>query len=285
MMEKQRVHVNGIDIVYEECGSGNEQTIILLHGFCGSSSYWHNLCPLLSEKNRIIIPQLRGHGESSAPGGSYTMETMADDILGLINKLELDKVVMFGHSLGGYVTLAFAEKYSDRLSGFGLIHSTALPDTEEVKQKRLQDIDAIRENGIIAYVNQLIPKLFVKTKLDEMKEEVERIIGVGMQMTSEGAIHTLEGMLKRSDRSFVLSEATFPILLVAGAEDKVIIPDVTFSITGLGTLESTYEYPHISENTFEGVAHMSLVEAPDQLSRVMANYLKSLYESEAIKEA
>ncbi|MCR8659686.1 alpha/beta fold hydrolase [Paenibacillus endoradicis] len=277
-MNKHKVSVNGIDMVYEECGESSGIAVILLHGFCGSSQYWHKVCPLLSKKYRIIMPQLRGHGGTSTPNGVYSMEAMADDIYKLMEQLEIDKVVMFGHSLGGYVTLAFADKYGDKLLGLGLIHSTALPDTEEVKDKRRQDIDDISDNGINHYVKKLIPKLFMDSKLGKMQGEVYDIITVGLEMTATGAIRTLEGMMQRPDRSHVLANATYPILLVAGAEDDIISPLDTFSITGEGITDSTFGYPHILENTFEGVAHMSLVEVPNQLSRVIANYLKILYE-------
>src|SRR4030095_2437093 len=102
-MEKQRIHVNGIDLVYEECGSSNGNVIVLLHGFCGSSLYWQKICPMLSDQYRVIIPDLRGHGGSSSPEGTYTMEVMAEDISALLQALQIEKVVMFGHSLGGYV--------------------------------------------------------------------------------------------------------------------------------------------------------------------------------------
>ncbi|MFF2090218.1 alpha/beta fold hydrolase [Paenibacillus sp. NPDC058174] len=282
-MEKHTVHVNGIDMVYEECGSGNKKTVILLHGFCGSSRYWHKVCPLLSDNYRIIMPQLRGHGETTAPEGAYTMELMADDVLCLMDKLGIHKASLFGHSLGGYITLAFADQYPHRLAGLGLIHSTALPDSETMKQKRLEDIDTIREGGIAAYISELIPKLFLESKREEKQEDVDEFIRAGKRMKPEGAIHTLEGMMQRPDRSKVLAKANFPILLVAGAKDDVISPIATFSLTESGAYKSTYDYPHISENTFEGVAHMSLVEAPDQLSRVIANYLKTLNEKETVR--
>ncbi|MGM0883128.1 MAG: alpha/beta fold hydrolase [Bacillota bacterium] len=279
-MKKQRIHVNGIDLVYEECGSSNSNVIVLLHGFCGSSLYWHKLCPMLSGQYRVIIPDLRGHGESSVPEGIYTMERMADDIAQLLEALRIEKVVMFGHSLGGYVTAAFAEQYPDKLTGFALIHSTVLPDSAAMKEKRIKDIAAIREKGITPFVCGIIPNLFTEEKRSEMLEEVVQMILIGQQMNPDAAIRTLEGMLQRPDRSHVLTEAKFPVLLVAGAEDADITPDLAFSVTILNAPETTYKFPHILETTFEGVAHMSLVEVSDQLARVMATYLQTLYERE-----
>ncbi|OMF23456.1 hypothetical protein BK133_24515 [Paenibacillus sp. FSL H8-0548] len=281
-MDKKRVHVNGIDIVYEECGSDNENAIVLLHGFCGSSQYWQKICPMLGEQYRVIIPDLRGHGESTAPEGegTYTMEIMAEDIATLLEELQIEQVVMFGHSLGGYVTAAFAEKYPDKLTGFALIHSTALADTETLKEKRAADIEQIREKGISKYLYSIIPNLFTDEKVGDMRDEVNEMIGVGQQMDAEAAIATLKGMMRRPDRSHVLAEANFPVLLIAGAEDTLIKPADTFTVTSDNQPETTYNYPHILETTFEDVGHMSLVEVSDQLARVMSSYLKTLLERE-----
>lgn len=283
-MEKQRIYVNGIDLVYEECGSSNENVVVLLHGFCGSSQYWQKICPLLSENYRVIIPNLRGHGGSTASEGTYTMDLMAEDIAALLTALHIEKVVMFGHSLGGYVTAAFAEHYPKKLAGFALIHSTVLPDSELTKEKRLEDIEAIREKGISKYLYGIIPNLFTDKKLGEMHNEVHELINVGQEMESCAAISTLEGMMQRPDRSHVLAEAKFPVLLVAGSEDAVIKPDDTFTVTSLDQPETTYKYPHILETTFEDVAHMSLVEVSDQLARVMSTYLKTLVEREKTRD-
>ncbi|MGO4345354.1 alpha/beta fold hydrolase [Paenibacillus sp. MCAF9] len=279
-MEKQRIHVNGIDLVYEECGSSKGDVIVLLHGFCGSSQYWQKICPVLGDQYRVIIPDLRGHGGSSAPEGPYTMETMAEDIAALLEALAIEKVVMFGHSLGGYVTAAFAENYPDKLAGFALIHSTVLPDSEVTKEKRDTDIEAIQEKGISKYLYSIIPNLFTDDKVGEMRDEVNQLIGVGQEMEAHAAIATLEGMKMRPDRSHVLAEAKYPILLVAGAEDGVIKPNDTFTVTSLDQPETTFKYPHILETTFEDVGHMSLMEVSDQLARVMSTYLKTLLERE-----
>lgn len=261
---KRSVHVNGIDLKYEEYGSGI--AIVLLHGFCGSSQYWHKVAPILGEHYRVIVPDLRGHGESSVPEGTYTMETMAKDIAGLLDALQIEKAVLLGHSLGGYVTSAFVELHPDRLLGCGLIHSTALPDTEAAKQKRLLGIEQIRKEGIEPYVKNLIPNLFTKAELIDMVDDVEQMIQIGLQTHPDGAIHTLEGMMQRSNRSGIVSDSNLPILLVAGSEDTVMPPERTFTVTS----------PNRFETTFDNIAHMSMIEAPDLLAGVILNYLKSL---------
>ncbi|MBD2868031.1 alpha/beta fold hydrolase [Paenibacillus arenilitoris] len=279
-MRTHRIHLNGFDMVYKECGNPEGAAVVLLHGFCGSSNYWHKLCPLLSSNYRVIMPDLRGHGESSAPEGAYTMEKMADDVARLLDVLRIDKAVVFGHSLGGYVTAAFADAHSDKLAGFGLIHSTALPDTAEMKRKRIRDIVEIRAKGIAPYVRGIMPRLLPEKRRDELREDLKQMIEIGCRMAPEAAIRTLEGMLQRPDRSRVLAEAAVPVLLVAGEEDTVVEPDMTFTVSVMNAPCTTYKLPHILETAFEGVAHMSLVEVSDQLARVMLSYLQTLAEKE-----
>lgn len=283
MMRKYTIAINGTEMVYEECGEGNSQTIVLLHGFCGSPYYWHEVCPLLIGKYRIIMPQLRGHGSASVLDDDYSIEALADDIYQLIETLNIDKIVIFGHSLGGYVALAFAEKYQHKLLGLGLIHSTALPDTEEKKEKRRQDIDRISAQGTEKYIKELIPNLFAASKQTKLQAEIATLINIGLQMNEEVMKGIIEGMRSRPNRSHVLADASYPILLVAGAEDQVISPLETFSVAPGELADSTFRYPHILETTFENVAHMSLIEVPNQLSRVMNNYLKILHEKKALR--
>jgi 3-oxoadipate enol-lactonase len=279
-MEKKRIHVNGIDLVYEECGHGDKKALVLLHGFCGSSYYWRKICGQLNDEHRIIIPNLRGHGGSGSSGGNYSMELLAKDIAELLNALGVEKVILFGHSLGGYVAAAFAELYPDRVSGLSLIHSTVLPDSESTRKQRVKDIAAIQAGGMNAYLRKLVPQLFGSGNHDDMQAELEALIHNGQQVSAEAAIATIEGMMNRRDRSHVLARAEFPVLLIAGSEDSVVKPDDSFTLTNLFESRKTYSYPHILETTFEGVAHMSLIEISDQLARVMQTYVQTLDERE-----
>lgn len=285
-MQKKHIQTNGIMLAYEDSGwkkpgiGDNEahKVIVLLHGFSGSSVYWHQVAPILAEQHRVIVPDLRGHGESEVPEGTYTMEIMADDIAGLLKALNIDRVVLLGHSLGGYVTAAFIERYPDMLDGYGLIHSTVLPDADEVKQKRTSDIEQIRQNGFKTYLGSLVKKLFSPMHLKSLAEEVGHIMEVGLHTTPEGAMRTLEGMMQRPDRSDVAAKSPLPALLVAGAEDSIVAPERTFSIKRAHSTKKDIEAPLILEKTFTGVGHMSMVEVPDQLAQVIGSFVQTLYE-------
>ncbi|NHN29354.1 alpha/beta fold hydrolase [Paenibacillus agricola] len=251
----------GAKVSYREQGHG--KVILLLHGFCGSSAYWDELSPLLPEGYRWMMPDLRGHGESGAPAGDYTMDAFAADLAQMIKGLELEPVVMLGHSLGGYITLAFAERYPELLSGFGLIHSTGFPDNEAGKEGRLKSITTIEEQGLPAFIEGLIPKLFAPEHLASMPEAVAKAKRIGEQTDSQAAIRTLQGMRSRPDRNHVLAEAKIPVLLIAGEQDQIIPVERTFSVSsGL-----------ITQVQIPSAAHMSMVEAPQALLEAIETFL------------
>ncbi|MGG4497906.1 alpha/beta fold hydrolase [Brevibacillus reuszeri] len=253
---------NGQKIAYVEEGKG--EAVILLHGFCGSSGYWKKVMPLLAESHHVIAVDLRGHGASLAPDEPYTMERFAEDIALFIDELGLPRVHLFGHSLGGYVTLAFAEKYVDKLASFGLIHSTSYPDDEAAKENRDKGATSIRENGIEPFIKALVPKLFAKGHVATMPEEVQMTKEIGLSTIPIGAINTLRGMRDRADRTHVLRETSIPVLLVAGTEDQVIPAEKTFAVQG----------EKIKQVLLQNVGHMGMLEAPREMAEEIRAFLR-----------
>lgn len=262
-MARNQIELSNLTLAYEDHGKG--EAIVLLHGFCGSHEYWDKVIPALSEKKRVIVPDLPGHGESTFPKGNYEIEYMADTLNELLDVLNLDKVTLFGHSLGGYITLAFAEKYEERLNGFSLIHSTAHPDSEEAKEGRDASIEKVKSEGVPALIEGLIPKLFAPDNLDTLAEDVEKVKEIGKETSEEGAIGMLNAMKNRPDRNHVIKNSKLPALLIAGEKDQVIPPEKTFSV----------HKETISQALIKGAGHMSMIEKPDLLLTEMQQFLKS----------
>ncbi|GAB6927216.1 alpha/beta hydrolase [Paenibacillus sp. JCM 10914] len=260
-----KVQCNGSTICYVDQGQG--EPVILLHGFCGSSAYWEQVLPYLQDV-RVIVPDLRGHGRSDAPMGSYTMEQMADDVLQLMDELEIPKAVLLGHSLGGYITLSFAQRYASRLNGFGLIHSTGYPDSDEAKEKRLTAVSTIQGEGITAFVDGLVPGLFAPGTEESKPECIQRAKEIGYQTPPQGAVGAALAMRERIDRRDVLSATTLPVLLVAGEKDGVIPPDRTF----------TTDHENVTQVVIEGVGHMSMMENPEKLGSMIQSFMNGLLE-------
>lgn len=254
---------DGQKLAYLDAGQGEGAPLILLHGFCGSSGYWDDVIPLLASGRRVIAPDLRGHGQSSAPeGGAYPMEAFADDIAGLLEHLRIERAIVLGHSLGGYITLAFAERHADKLAGFGLIHSTAYPDDEKGKAGRLKGQQTIREEGLPVFLDGLIPRLFAPEHLEAMPGAVRKAMEIGLETNPAGAVSMLEGMRLRPERNRVLEQANVPVLLVAGKKDQIVAPERTFSASG----------SRIAQHTIPTAGHMSMMEAPEQLADIVRGF-------------
>ncbi|REE92807.1 pimeloyl-ACP methyl ester carboxylesterase [Paenibacillus taihuensis] len=260
---------NGQQLAYYDSGAGEQAkpVIVLLHGFCGSSAYWEEVVPALEKHGRVLVPDLRGHGRSSAPDESpYAMDEFAADLHALLEKLNIERIRLFGHSLGGYISLAFAEQHAEKLASFSLVHSTAKPDSEEAKGNRDKAAGALQENGIRPFVEGLVPKLFSPAHRDSMKQAVTHITEIGYEASASAAAATALGMKARPDRTAVLEQLDMPILLVAGSEDAVIAPANTFTIDG----------PLVTQVLLEGSGHMSMAESPAELAEALIAFINEI---------
>ncbi|WP_175991248.1 alpha/beta fold hydrolase [Bacillus sp. Marseille-Q1617] len=260
-MEKQ--HVGGFDLAFQDRGEG-EETVILLHGFCGSSAYWQEVVPLL-DSSRVITIDLRGHGQSGIIDSAFSIEDLAKDIHYFMDQKQLDNVYLFGHSLGGYVTLAAAELYGEKLKGFGLIHSTTLADSDEAKENRLKSIEVIKEDGINTFVNDLAPKLFNPDKMDDLTDEIQLTKDIGYETSPIGAIETLKAMRNRTDRSDIVKNSSIPVLLVAGEHDQIIPKEKVFQ----------EESSHTHTKVLTQSGHMGLFEEPEQIAYTLKEFINS----------
>ncbi|MGN7468416.1 alpha/beta fold hydrolase [Brevibacillus sp. SAFN-007a] len=263
-MKKEAQLTNGIKLAYVEEGTG--ETIVLLHGFCGSLHYWDKLVPLLARSYRVLAVDLRGHGHSSAPDEAYSIERFAEDIALWAEEVGLEKFHLFGHSLGGYITLAFAENYADKLLSFGLVHSTPYPDDEAAKANRDKGADSIRENGMEPFIKALVPKLFAPQHVASMTAEVQAAKQIGVATSPIGAIRTLSAMRDRKDRNHVLQETALPVLLVAGAEDQIIPVPKTFVL----------QKSNVVQALLPDAGHMGMVEAPQQLAGAIGDFVENI---------
>ncbi|MFF2093789.1 alpha/beta fold hydrolase [Paenibacillus sp. NPDC058174] len=255
---------NGIELAYYDSGELNKPVLVLLHGFCGSSAYWERVVVSLARHARVIAPDLRGQGASPAAGdGAYTMELYADDLAGMLQQLNIPRVTLLGHSLGGYVTLAFAERHPDKLQAFGLVHSTPMPDSEAAKGNRDNAAAAIRKDGITPFVDTLVPKLFAPDNLNSLVEQVERAKVIGYGTSEAGAIGAALGMKERPDRNAVLAETKLPLLLLAGEFDPIIPAEKTLVIEG----------DNVTQVVLEGAGHMGMLEQPDTFVQAVTGFL------------
>lgn len=246
--------------------SAEEPCIVLLHGYCGSSAYFSRIISLLKEHYRVLAPDLIGHGNSDASElETYNMEAAAGWVIDWLDKLNVQQAHLFGHSLGGYITLAVAASPKYELASFGLLHSTALPDHEQAKLNRDAAIKAVQQNGVESFVAGLVVKLFADA--EESRSDVDYAAQIGNVAAPQAVIGFARGMKLREDRSEVVHQATAPVLLIAGARDNIVSPESTFT----GKNDKTE--CHIIEQA----GHMGMLETPQELAELVLSFLNRQY--------
>lgn len=165
-------------VFYRKMGSG--PVLVLLHGFPMSSSVWYNVREQLSDAYTLIMPDFPGSGNSILEKET-SIEEMADCLNAILTHEKAEKVVVAGHSMGGYVALAFAGKYPGKVAGLTLVHSTPLPDNDDKKNMRLRSIELIRKGGKTGFIRQIIPNLFSEQFKQNKPETVEELVQESMQ--------------------------------------------------------------------------------------------------------
>jgi pimeloyl-ACP methyl ester carboxylesterase len=211
--------VGGRELFYRDLGVG--APVLLLHGFAEDGAVWDEVADVLTGMCRVLIPDLPGSGLSALPE-TVSMELLAAALKELLDKEGIDKCVFIGHSMGGYIALAFAESYPERVSAFGFFHSTAYADPDEKKAGRRKSIAFIGEHGAAPYIRQATPTLFAAGTREERPELVERMVRRYSSFSAGSLIAYLEAMLNRPERLSVLERFPRPILFIIGEQDQVV---------------------------------------------------------------
>jgi pimeloyl-ACP methyl ester carboxylesterase len=252
-------------IYYREEAHGKGFPILLIHGLAEDGAIWDEQVAALQKDNWLIIPCLPGSGSSPLLQGTPSIDALADAVKGLCDAIGIGQCIMIGHSMGGYIALAFAEKYPETLRAFGLFHSTAYADTHEKKSNRHKCIDFIDKTGAPAYIRQSTPNLFAQ----HTRQRHPKIVGdmidryAGFQQTS--LIYYQEAMINRPERVSVLGHFRGPVLFVIGEEDTAVPMSLALQQCHLPVLS----HVHILEHT----GHMGMLEAADDSNRILQTFI------------
>lgn len=250
-------------VSYTDTGKGT--ALVLLHGFLENKTMWHDLMPALLKKYRIITVDLLGHGQTESLGYVHTMEDNADLVHEVLSELRIRKAILIGHSMGGYVALAFAELYPETIKGLVLLNSTSRPDSLERIANRDRAITAVKKDHT-SFVRLSIANLFSPDNRDKLSNEIEKVKIEALKTPLQGIVASLEGMKIRKDREVLLHLARYPILLILGRKDPILNYDET-----LEQIENT----GIKQVTFPD-GHMSPIENKDELAKVLIDFLKKI---------
>lgn len=256
----------GKKIFYTDRGTG--QVVVLLHGYLETSDVWDGFGDKLSDKFRVIVPDLPGHGRSDIISEVHTMELMAGILLELILSKDISSFFLVGHSLGGYVALAFAELFPERLSGYCLFHSHPFADSPEALKKREREIKLVQGGRKDMMYPDNVAKMFADVNLDKFSVAHERSKEIAFSLTGEGIIAVLRGMIARPSRLAVLEEGKVPCLLILGAMDNYI---------GYKSVQSAVRLPvNARVIVLENSGHMGFVEEEERSVKVIEDFIKNL---------
>jgi len=250
-------------ISYSDTGKGS--AVVLLHGFLENQTMWQDLVPELSKKHRVITIDLLGHGETECLGYLHSMEENAAAVRAVLSELRIRKAIFVGHSMGGYVALAFAEMYPAMIKALVLQNSTSKADSAERKTNRDRAIKAVKKD-YVGFVRLSIANLFNPDNRERLTNEIEKIKLEALKTPLQGIVASLEGMKIRKDREVLLRSATYPILLILGKKDPVLNYE-----DNLKQIENTT----IKLVSFPD-GHMSHIENQEELKKELLGFFKGI---------
>lgn len=237
--------------------------IVFLHGFCEDSSVWDDFLVDLPE-SYIVSIDLPGFGKSDTIK-SCTIRDMASIVYAVLMDLNISNCMMIGHSMGGYVALEFAGRFSEKISGLVLFHSQCFADSISKKENRKKSIDFIQKNGSIHFVKQLIPNLFATGFGSKTSLTISKLVFAASQYQKDGIINALEAMIGRADNQPVLERAEYPVLFIIGKEDVAIPKENSLNQVVFPTVSVI----HILNN----VGHMGMFEAKRECVSIIKNFI------------
>lgn len=245
--------------------SGSGYPVVFIHGFCETSQMWFPYVEPLIEDYQVICPDLPGFGKSSLENTETTLEQVADALTNFLRAKGVHEAIFIGHSLGGYVSLALAEKNPEMVKGLGLFHSTAFADDDEAKHKREKAILFLQKYPVPKFIEPFIPSLFFDARREELKKEIERSTVIGLQTTAETIIAYTKAMRDRPDRFNLWKSLPGHCLFIGGSHDsRVLMADSQRHIE---------ERDLVDGYILAATAHMGMFERPSETLQIIRDFL------------
>ena len=261
-LNENRIH-------YKVLGQGN--CVVLLHGYLENLEIWNGFADELSKSCKVLMLDFPGHGQSENNTGVNTIEGMAESVDATLMHLNIPKALLVGHSMGGYVALAFADLFPEKTAGLCLFHSTPFADSEQKRANRMTEIEQINRGEKQAIVDTGVPIRFAEKNLPKLHKELEWATGIALRTNTKGIIDALKAMALRIDRNYVLENASFPTMMIFGALDNHIPVSVTSALVQKHKKTRTV----ILNNS----GHMGFIEEEDQALSAMRSFLECIFKS------
>lgn len=256
----------GGKIHYSDSGEGS--AIVLLHGYLESLEVWNGFGQKLARKFRVISIDLPGHGLSDVYGETHSMEFMALSVRSLIDNSKIGKVVMAGHSLGGYVTMAFLELFPEKLRGYCLFHSHPFADTMETIEKRKREIRIVREGKKNIIYPENLTRMFANLNIEKFQKELEQLKSIASKLSDNGIIAVLNGMMSRPSRLSIMEDGKVPCLWILGLMDNYINSDLIRKNVSLPE--------NVKVLLLENSGHMGFIEEEERSVEAITAFVEKL---------
>ncbi len=254
------------DAVLHVADSGKgEKCIVLLHGYLESMYVWDDFLPLLTPRVRVVTVDIPGHGISDAIAEIHTMELMADTLRDMLDAMGIERVTMVGHSMGGYIALAFCEKYPERLDGVVLLSSTPNADTDEKKENRRREIALVRA-GKKDMLAAVAPEAgFAEQNRKRLRDYIEDLVEQVHMTDEDGIVALLEGMIARKDQNEMLRQSAVRQLFILGKKDGYIPVEVAEAFIA--------KNPQAEVAWLEESGHMGFIEEPQACAEALLRFV------------
>jgi 3-oxoadipate enol-lactonase len=265
-MAANRVHSDDAEIVYWVLGDG--PPVVLLHPFPAHHEFWMPVAQSLASRYRLVLPDLRGHGESGVGEGPATMAKHAADVARVMGDARVGRAPLIGVSIGGYLLFEFWRQHPDRVAALGLCNTKAPADSTEARAARLQAANDVLDRGTEPFLHSMISRLLGKTTFETRPDMVDGALRMMRQMSPEDIAQVQRGMAERPDSIDTLKNINVPALLVTGDEDI---------LTGINEAELMRR--HIAGSHLRVIpkaGHYSPWEQPEEAFKIIRHFLDGL---------
>ena len=262
----QKIVSDDAEIFYDVAGAG--PSVILLHPFPANHEFWLPVMEYLSSRYQLIMPDLRGHGESALGNGPATMQKHAFDVARVMTDAGVDRAPLIGVSIGGYTLFEFWRRFRDRVSALVLCNTKAGADTAEARASRLEAANDVLQRGTEPFFESMLPKLLGETTRHSRPDRVEGALRMMRKMTAEDVAGVQRGMAERPDSVATLKTVNAPVLIITGDEDVLT-----------GVPEAELMKQNISGSQMKIIAkagHYSPWEQPEEAGKLLRQFLDSM---------
>jgi len=268
LQRTMNAHINGIEVHYIDAGNSNALPVVLIHGFPFSNEMWEPQIKILENNFRVIAYDVRGHGKSDVGDGQYTLEFLVDDLIGLLDYLKIQKAILCGLSMGGYIALRTIERNPERVLGLVLADTQSKADTNEAKFKRADSIRSVKTIGVQAFAEVSVKSVFAPQSFTSNVEAIENIRRIIQANSPIGICGALLAMAGRTDTTDALAGIKVPTLILVGEHDGLLYQ--------LASQEMRDRIPNSELHIISNAGHMSNLENPEEFNTHLLNFLGKL---------